>query len=179
MCPARARHRRSTRPLRRARFVFVRIAVIAASVLLAGAVQSQSPLPPPVPRELRGVWVTPLDAMTGADWPSRSDLTADQQRAEFRQLLDRAKAIGLNAIILHVRMAGDAIYPSELVPWTAFLTGKQGVGPKPAYDPLAYAVAEAHARGMQLHAWFNPFRAMLPNATGKAAANHVTRMHKS
>jgi uncharacterized lipoprotein YddW (UPF0748 family) len=132
-----------------------------------------------VPRELRGVWVTPLDAMTGADWPSRSDLTADQQRAELRQLLDRAKAIGLNAIVLHVRMAGDAIYPSELVPWTAFLAGRQGVGPKPAYDPLAYAIAEAHARGMQLHAWFNPFRAMLPNATGRAAANHVTRLHKS
>jgi uncharacterized lipoprotein YddW (UPF0748 family) len=113
--------------------------------------------------------------MTGADWPSRPNLTPDQQRAEFRLLLDRAKAIGLNAIVLHVRTAGDALYPSPLVPWSAYLTGKQGVGPKPAYDPLAFAIAETHARGMQLHAWFNPFRAMLPNFRNAAAPNHVTR----
>lgn len=132
-----------------------------------------------MPREFRGVWVTPLDAMTGPDWPSRPDLTPEQQRAEFRLLLDRARAMGLNAIVLHVRTAGDALYPSAIVPWSAFLTGRSGVGPKPAYDPLAFAITEAHARGMQLHAWFNPFRAMLPNFKGKAAANHVTRAHRS
>jgi uncharacterized lipoprotein YddW (UPF0748 family) len=153
--------------------------VLVAGLMFAGALHSQEPLPPPVARELRGVWVTPLDAMTGPDWPSRPGLTADQQRAEFRQLLDRAKAMGLNAIVLHVRMAGDAIYPSKLVPWTSFLSGKSGVGPSPAYDPLAFAVTEAHARGMQLHAWFNPFRAMLPSFAGKAAASHVTRAHRS
>src|SRR5688500_3343509 len=69
-------------------------------------------LPPPISREFRGVWVTPVDAMTGPDWPSRPGLTPDQQRAEMRRLLDRAKAIGLNAVVLHVRMAGDALYPS-------------------------------------------------------------------
>ena len=155
------------------------LALLAAALLLpAGDARSQSPLPPPVPRELRGVWVTPLDAMTGPDWPSRPDLTPDQQRAEFRLLLDRAKSIGLNAIVLHVRMAGDAMYPSALVPWSSFIAGKQGVGPRPAYDPLAFAIAESHARGMQLHAWFNPFRAAVPDYKGKAAANHVTRTHK-
>ena len=87
--------------------------------------------------------------------------------------------MGLNAIVLHVRTAADAMYPSELVPWSAFLSGTSGVAPKPAYDPLAFAVAETHARGMQLHAWFNPFRAMLPNFAGKAAASHVTRAHRS
>jgi uncharacterized lipoprotein YddW (UPF0748 family) len=153
-------------------------ALLAVSVLFAGALPSQGPLPPPVPRELRAVWATPLDAMTGPDWPSRSSLTPDQQRAELRLMLDRAKAMGLNAIVLHVRMAGDAMYPSPLVPWSAFLTGKQGVGPKPAYDPLAFAITEAHARGMQLHAWFNPFRAAIPNMKGTAAANHVTRAHR-
>jgi uncharacterized lipoprotein YddW (UPF0748 family) len=135
--------------------------------------------PPAVAREFRGVWVTPLDAMTGPDWPSRPGLSADQQRAELRRLLDDAKAIGLNAIVLHVRTAADGLYPSKLVPWSAFLSGKSGVGPSPAYDPLAFAVAEAHARGLQLHAWFNPFRAMLPIFAGKAAPTHVTRAHKS
>src|SRR3954462_10611208 len=113
----------------------------AVSLLFAAPVLfAQNTLPPPIPRELRAVWVTPLDAMTGPDWPSRPDQTPDQQRAEFRLLLDRAKSIGLNAIVLHVRTAGDAMYPSELVPWSSFLTGKQGVGPKPAYDPLAFAI---------------------------------------
>jgi uncharacterized lipoprotein YddW (UPF0748 family) len=153
--------------------------VATALLLIGGDATSQSTLPPPVPRELRGVWVTPLDAMTGPDWPSRSSLTPDQQRAEFRALLDRARSMGLNAIVLHVRTGGDAMYPSQLVPWSSFLTGTQGVGPKPAYDPLAFAVAEAHARGMQLHAWFNPFRALPPGHKGRAAPNHVTRAHAS
>jgi uncharacterized lipoprotein YddW (UPF0748 family) len=84
---------------------------------------------------------------------------------------------GLNAVVLHVRLAGDALYPTIYAPWSAFLTGQSGVGPNPSYDPLAFAVEEAHARGLQLHAWFNPFRAMLPNLVGKAAASHVTRAH--
>src|SRR5258708_109547 len=110
-------------------------------------------LPPPVARELRGVWVSPLDAMTGADWPSRMGLSPEDQRRQLRILLDHAHSIGLNAIVLHVRTEGDALYASHLVPWSVFLSGKSGVGPKPEYDPLAFAVAEAHARGMQLHAW--------------------------
>jgi uncharacterized lipoprotein YddW (UPF0748 family) len=136
-------------------------------------------LPPAVARELRGAWVSPLDAMTGADWPSRQGLSPEDQRAQLRILLDHARSIGLNAIVLHVRTEADALYPSHLVPWSVFLSGKSGVGPKPEYDPLAFAVAEAHTRGMQLHAWFNPFRAMLPNSTTRMAANHVTRAHKS
>ena len=117
--------------------------------------------------------------MTGPEWPSRPGLTPDQQRAELRRLLDDAKAIGFNAIVMHVRTAADAMYPSKLVPWSVFLSGKSGVGPAPSYDPLAFAIAETHARGMQFHAWFNPFRAMLPNFQGKAAASHVTRAHRS
>ena len=92
-------------------------------------------------------------------------------------MLDRAAAARLNAVILHVRLAGDALYPTTYAPWSVYLTGHSGVGPKPAYDPLAFAVEEAHARGLQLHAWFNPFRAMLPNLVGKAAPSHVTRKH--
>jgi uncharacterized lipoprotein YddW (UPF0748 family) len=135
--------------------------------------------PPPVPREFRAVWVSPVGGLGASDWPSRPGLSADAQRAELRALFDRARAIGLNAVVMHVRTAADAFYPTPLAPWTAFISGRSGVGPSPAYDPLAFAVEEAHARGLQLHAWFNPFRAMLPNFKNAAAPNHVTRLHPS
>ena len=135
--------------------------------------------PPPMAREFRAAWLSPVSSNNGSDWPSRAGLSADSQKAELVALLDRAKAVGLNTVIMHVRMAGDAMYPSKLAPWSAFLSGTSGVAPQPAYDPLAFAISEAHARGLQLHAWFNPFRAMLPNFAGRAAASHVTRAHTS
>ena len=88
--------------------------------------------------------------------------------------MDRARGIGLNAIIFHVRLSGDALYQTPLAPWSAKLTGRQGVNP--GYDPLAVVVREAHARGLQVHAWFNPFRASLDGGI-RAARNHVTRVH--
>lgn len=133
--------------------------------------------PPPVPRELRAAWVTPIWDRGFRDWPSVAGLSADAQRAELRTTLDRAAAAGLNAVILHIRVAGDAFYPTRYAPWSALLTGASGVAPSPAYDPLAFAIEEAHARGLQLHAWFNPFRAVLPNVPGKLATTHVTRAH--
>jgi len=135
--------------------------------------------PPPVPREFRAAWATPILDMGLREWPSTPGLSPDSQRAEMRALLDGARDAGLNAVILHVRLAADAMYPTPLAPWSAFISGKSGVGPNPPYDPLAYAVTEAHARGLQLHAWFNPFRAMLPNFAGSAAPSHVTRAHAS
>src|SRR4051812_1435730 len=133
--------------------------------------------PPPVPREFRAVWATPIWDRGFQDFPSKPGMTPDQQRAEIRTMLDRSASLGLNTVIMHVRMAGDALYPTRYAPWSAFLSGKSGTGPEPAYDPLAFAVEEAHARGLQLHAWFNPFRAMLPNFAGKASLSHVTRKH--
>src|SRR4051812_15527363 len=126
--------------------------------------------PPPVPREFRAAWATPIWDRGFKDWPSELGLSPDSQRAELRAMLDHAAAIGLNAIVLHVRLAGDALYPTKYAPWSAYLTGTSGQGPSPAYDPLAFAIDEAHARGLQLHAWFNPFRAMLPVFAGKAAS---------
>lgn len=110
--------------------------------------------PPAIVHEMRGLWVA---TVRNIDWPSRNTLSADQQRAEFDDILDRAKATGFNAIFLQVRSAGDAMYASQLEPWSASLTGQQGKDP--GYDPLAYAVAAAHARGLELHAWINPYRA--------------------
>lgn len=155
----------------------------AALVLVLGACASapaRSSLPaavdgpPPVEREFRGVWVA---AVSNIDWPSRPALPVDSQKAELLRLLDRSKQLGLNAVILHVRPAGDALYDSRLEPWSEYLTGSQGMAPEPFYDPLAFAVNEAHARGLELHAWFNPYRARHPSARTEFAPNHIARKH--
>ncbi|MFI5763376.1 glycoside hydrolase family 10 protein [Streptomyces sp. NPDC051563] len=108
----------------------------------------------------RGMWVA---SVQNVDWPSRSGLSAREQRAELLALLDTAVARRLNAVILQVRPTADAMWPSAHEPWSQWLTGEQGVDP--GWDPLGTAVAEAHARGLELHAWFNPYR----------VANHTDR----
>jgi uncharacterized lipoprotein YddW (UPF0748 family) len=130
--------------------------------------------PPPVEREFRGVWVA---AVANLDWPSRPGLPADSQKAELVRILDRAQQLRLNVVILHVRPAGDALYASSLEPWSGWLTGVEGRPPEPYYDPLEFAVAQAHVRGLELHAWFNPYRARHPTATWAAADNHISRTH--
>ena len=128
--------------------------------------------PPAVEREFRGVWIA---AVSNMDWPSRAGLPPDSQRAELIRMFDRARELRLNAVILHIRPAGDALYPSELEPWSEYLTGQQGRAPDPYYDPLEFAVEQAHARGLELHAWFNPYRARHPSARGDLAPNHIAR----
>ncbi len=122
-------------------------------------------------REFRGVWVA---TVYNLDWPSKPGLPAATQKAQLRALLDRAAALKLNAILLQVRPASDALYASKKEPWSKFLTGSAGVSP--GYDPLEFAIAEAHARGIELHAWVNPFRAAV-SAGEKLPANHVAKTH--
>ena len=129
--------------------------------------------PPPLPREFRGVWVATVDNI---DWPSRPGLSTARQKRELLAILDRAQASGLNAVVFQVRPAGDALYRSTLEPWSEYLTGRQGRAPFPRWDPLAFAVEEAHKRGMELHAWFNPYRARHPSAKGREAASHLSRV---
>lgn len=136
------------------------------------AVATAATQPPAVPHEFRAVWVSSVET---PDWPSRAGLSAAEQQAELRALLDRVQATGLNTIILHVRMGGDAMYTTPLAPYSLMLTGRSGGDP--GYDPLAFAVREAHARGIAVHAWFNPFRAVAPGEHGPFAPNHVTRTH--
>jgi uncharacterized lipoprotein YddW (UPF0748 family) len=158
------------------------LAVVAGVVPRGVGVPGWDPVldpPPVIAREFRAAWLSPIEDLNIRDWPSSSNLSPEEQRAELRSQLDRAQAIGLNAVILHVRIAGDAMYPTKLAPWSAFLTGTSGVGPQPAYDPLAFAITEAHARGLQLHAWFNPFRAAYPTLKGTVAKTHVTRTNPS
>lgn len=140
-----------------------------------------SPTIPAVPgaknsKAMKGAWVS---TVYNLDWPSTSSAgNADKQRKEFDTLLDKLKAAGFNSVFVQVRPSGDALYASQLVPWSKVLTGTQGK--EPGYDPLAYMVSSAHSRGMQLHAWFNPFRATTDatDATIKGlAANHVAKLH--
>jgi uncharacterized lipoprotein YddW (UPF0748 family) len=129
-------------------------------------------IPPPIPREFRGVWVATVGNI---DWPSRPGLSVDAQKAELVAILDRAAGLRLNAVIFQVRPAADALYKSPYEPWSAVLTGTMGKAPSPAYDPLAFAVAEAHRRGLELHAWFNPYRARYSGTRGPVARTHVSR----
>ncbi|MES2297191.1 MAG: family 10 glycosylhydrolase [Pseudomonadota bacterium] len=150
---------------------------MAAPVLLSSCVTPElqdEKEPPPAPREWRAAWVS---TVANIDWPSRSNLTPAQQQAEALQILDRAKALNLNAIVLQVRPSADAIYSSKLEPWSEFLTGLQGQAPHPWYDPLAFWVAQAHARGLELHAWFNPFRARYGAARSPLAREHIANTH--
>jgi uncharacterized lipoprotein YddW (UPF0748 family) len=129
------------------------------------------PLPP---REFRGAWVA---TVANIDWPSAPGLSNAALRAEALLILDRAHAIGLNALLLQVRPAADALYPSSLEPWSEVLSGTQGKAPgapgEAAFDPLAFWVAEAHNRGLELHAWFNPYRARHSAAKSPLTAPHI------
>ncbi|MEO5902538.1 MAG: family 10 glycosylhydrolase, partial [Gemmatimonadaceae bacterium] len=128
---------------------------------------------PPVTREMRGMWIA---TVANIDWPSSRTLTAAQQQAELIDILNKAKAAGLNTIVLQVRPAGDAVYLSSLEPWAKLLTGAQGGNP--GYDPLAFAVQEAHSRGMELHAWVNPFRAGNTSDTTTMVAPHLFKTRR-
>lgn len=128
---------------------------------------------PAVQREMRGLWIA---TVANIDWPSRNNLTADQQQAELVDIMTRAAATGINTIIFHVRPAGDALYESPLEPWGLMLTGTQGSSP--GYDPLSFAIGEAHVRGMELHAWINPFRAGNTSDTVRMVAPHLFRTRR-
>ncbi|HEY3901006.1 MAG TPA: family 10 glycosylhydrolase [Chthoniobacter sp.] len=121
--------------------------------------------------EFRGAWVA---TVFNLDWPSKPGLPAAEQKAQLVAMLDRAQQLKLNAILLQVRSESDACYASKREPWSRFLAGKEGVDP--GYDPLAFAIAEAHKRGLELHAWFNPFRAATSSGA-TYAANHITHTH--
>ncbi|MDP1830228.1 MAG: family 10 glycosylhydrolase [Archangium sp.] len=120
-------------------------------------------------RELRGVWVA---SVVNLDWPASSSLSADAGRASLTAMVDSMADAGLNALFFQVRPESDALYPSTLEPWSRFLTGTQGQNP--GWDPLAELLTLAHARGLEVHAWMNPYRGLVSPGTA-TATNHVTR----
>lgn len=128
----------------------------------------------PVPKnELRAVWVATVNNI---DWPSKAGATTTQQQSEITDLLDRQKSIGMNAIIMQVRPCADAFYSSASEPWSRYLMGEQGLVPKPYYDPLEYFISACHKRGMDFHAWFNPFRAK-QNIKDQLIPDHIINQH--
>lgn len=124
--------------------------------------------------EFRGVWVATVENI---DWPSKRTLSTDQQKQEFINLLDLHKRNGMNAVVVQIRPVADAFYPSQLEPWSEYLTGQQGKPPYPYYDPLEFMINETHKRGMEFHAWLNPYRAVFSIAKSSIAPNHITRIH--
>jgi uncharacterized lipoprotein YddW (UPF0748 family) len=156
-------------------------AALAAALLVSAALvpapsQAQDTQASPK-RELRGVWIS---THLSLDWPNRTQTPA-QQRAALTAILDHNKATGMNAVFFQVRSQSDAMYPSELEPWSYYLTNNQGSAPAPFWDPLAFAIEETHKRGMEFHAWINPYRAVANTATesntAQYASTHVSRTH--
>jgi uncharacterized lipoprotein YddW (UPF0748 family) len=128
----------------------------------------------PVNYEFRGVWIATVDNI---DWPAKGMVNVDSQKVEFIRQLDLHKSNGMNAMIVQVRPAADAFYPSQYEPWSQWLTGVQGHPPSPYYDPLEFMIEETHKRGMEFHAWCNPYRADFQIGKSSIAPNHITRIH--
>ena len=126
------------------------------------------------PYEFRGVWIATVDNM---DWPPKNIFNVDSQKADYIRQLDLHKKNGMNAVIVQVRPAADAFYPSPFEPWSQWLTGTQGVPPRPYYDPLKFMIEEAHKRGFEFHAWCNPYRANYEIASSSIAPNHISRLY--
>ncbi len=127
---------------------------------------------PPAEREFRGVWIATVDNI---DYPSKPGLPVAQMKSEMVSLLDKAADLNLNAIIFQVRPSADAFYKSPHEPWSWYLTGEQGKAPADGFDPLQFAIQEAHKRGMELHAWLNPYRALHPAQDGPLHSSHIAR----
>ena len=153
-----------------------RRAFALAALSLAASAAPGTAAPSRQPRgaatEMRGMW---LATVSNRDWPSRTGLAASDQREELTAFLDKAVEHRLNTVMFQVRPTADAFWPSPYEPWSQYLTGTQGKDP--GWDPLGTAVAEAHARGLSLHAWFNPYRIANHTDPGRLVASHPARSH--
>ncbi|HEY0068045.1 MAG TPA: family 10 glycosylhydrolase [Flavisolibacter sp.] len=148
-----------------------RLLLLALSLFTIINVQAQEP---PLKREFRGAWIA---TFANIDWPNRTQ-TPQQQRQAFIDILNHHKATGINALFVQVRSQCDAMYPSTIEPWSADLTGVQGRAPNPLWDPMQFMIDECHKRGIEFHAWINPYRAASNSANiPNFAANHVTKTH--
>jgi uncharacterized lipoprotein YddW (UPF0748 family) len=125
-------------------------------------------------REMRAVWIATVENI---DWPSSPLLSTEMQKHEMTKLLDLVREYHLNTIVLQIRPAADAFYPSALEPWSQWLTGQQGTAPDPWYDPLAFVISECRKRGLDVHVWLNPYRAIRDTTNHKTSPDHPARLH--
>ncbi len=126
-------------------------------------------LTPNPKNEFRAVWIA---TVVNIDWPKTSKDDVAKQKADYLEILDTYKKLNYNAVIVQIRSVGDAFYPTNLAPWSRFLTGKEGQAPQPYYDTLAWMIAETHARGFEFHAWMNPYRATMDYNTAILSPEH-------
>ncbi len=124
--------------------------------------------------EFRAAWIA---TVVNTDWPSKKGLPVIQQKQEFINMLSMLQGMGMNAVIVQIRPAADAFYPSNYEPWSEWLTGVQGLPPEPYYDPLQFMIEEAHKRGMEFHAWLNPYRAVFDIRSSSVSSSHITKQH--
>ncbi len=130
---------------------------------------------PEIPREFRGVWIA---TVVNIDWPTLATDSFQKQKQDFLALLDYYKSLNFNTVIVQVRAAGDAFYPSNLAPWSRYLTGKEGKAPATLENPLTWMIKEAHARGLEFHAWLNPYRATFDLKTELLSPDHDFNKHR-
>ncbi|SHL66636.1 Uncharacterized lipoprotein YddW, UPF0748 family [Flavobacterium flevense] len=124
--------------------------------------------------EFRAVWIA---TVANIDWPVSSIDAVEKQKADFIEILDTYKKLNYNVVIVQIRSAGDAIYPTNLAPWSKYLTGKQGLAPYPFYDPLDWMISQAHQRGFEFHAWLNPYRATMDLNISALSRSHDVIKH--
>lgn len=141
------------------------VKALAAVLLVAGSAgisaEAQNPK-----REFRGAW---LHVIGQTQW---QDKTTEQAKRYIDEQFQKLQDAGCNAVIFQVRPTADAMYKSDLEPWTAWLTGKRGKAPSPMWDPMEYAIEQAHKRGMEFHAWLNPYR-VTSNAKDILPSSHI------
>jgi uncharacterized lipoprotein YddW (UPF0748 family) len=154
-------------------FVLINTSCATAQQGFVNVSPAEAKIPDP-PREMRAMWVSTVG---NGVWPSKGTFNVEAQKKEMIALLDSAQKNHLNCVIFQVRTACDALYPSQIEPWSEYLTGQQGKPPTPMWDPLQTWIDEAHKRGMELHAWFNPYRALHASAKSAVAPNHVSKTH--
>lgn len=126
-------------------------------------------------REFRAAWIA---TVANIDWPISNSSSSEEQMNELKSMLDTLQSAGINALFFQIRTECDALYDSQIEPWSYWLTGKQGKAPEPYYDPLSFVINESHKRGMELHAWFNPYRAVRDTTSYMQDENHVAIIHK-
>jgi len=138
--------------------------IISTCCLFLTVLNAQTP-------EFRGAWIATTKMI---DYPRAKNMTTEQLKQNYIDILDKLEASGFNAVIFQIRPAADAFFPSEYEPWSEWLTGKQGRAPEPWFDPLLFMITETHKRNMEFHAWFNPFRAVATMQYAHITENHIT-----
>ncbi|MGK7391374.1 MAG: glycoside hydrolase family 10 protein [Candidatus Cyclobacteriaceae bacterium M2_1C_046] len=128
----------------------------------------------PPKKEFRGIWIA---TVANIDWPKSRGLSEEKQKEQFNEILDFYQNLNFNVAVVQIRAAGDAFYPTEKAPWSRFLMGTENYAPDTLYDPLEWMIEETHKRGMEFHAWLNPYRATTDLDTAILDEQHAFYQH--